>query len=92
VKSAGWIIVFWEHTTTVFSVEDTEDSTNLHCCEQHKSCVCVCVHIWIHHTAVLYSNAPVSADSVSAVSLICSLLWPEKNVKIKEIIFKTCAK
>jgi hypothetical protein len=32
-----------------------------------------------------YSHAPVSTDSVSAVSVICSLLWPEKNWKIKKI-------
>jgi hypothetical protein len=28
---------------------------------------------------------PVSADSVSAVSVICCLPWPKKNLKMKEI-------
>ena len=58
--------VLREHTATVFDVEDTEDSTNLHFCGKHKSYVCVCVcacvcvrtrarmQIWIHYTAVLY--------------------------------------
>jgi len=50
--------VLGERTATVFSVEDIEDSTNLHYCGKHKSCVCVCVcvcvQIWIHHAAVLY--------------------------------------
>jgi hypothetical protein len=32
-----------------------------------------------------YRCVPVSADSVSAVSVICGLPWPEKNLKIKEI-------
>jgi hypothetical protein len=34
----------------------------------------------------MYSHAPVSADSVSTVSVIRGLLLPEKkNLKIKEI-------
>jgi hypothetical protein len=35
----------------------------------------------------IYRHAPVSADSVSAVSVIRGLPWPEKkkNLKIKEI-------
>jgi hypothetical protein len=32
-----------------------------------------------------YVCAPVSADSVSAVSIICGLLQPDKNLKFKEI-------
>jgi hypothetical protein len=32
-----------------------------------------------------YSCAPISADSLSAVSVICSSPRPEKNLKIKEI-------
>ena len=34
--------VLGEHTATVFSVEDIEDSTNIHYCRKHKSCVRVC--------------------------------------------------
>jgi hypothetical protein len=37
------------------------------------------------HTGRKYSRAPVSADSVSGVSVIRGLPWPKKNLKIKEI-------
>jgi hypothetical protein len=30
---------------------------------------------------LLYVCAPVSADSVFAVSVICGLLWPEKELE-----------
>jgi hypothetical protein len=33
----------------------------------------------------IYSHAPVSADSVSAVSVIRSIPLPKKDLKIKEI-------
>jgi hypothetical protein len=52
---------------------------------------------WVNHLYLnyfLYSCAPISADSVSMVSVTHGLLWSEKeNWKIKDINgFKMCAK
>jgi hypothetical protein len=39
----------------------------------------------VYQLEIWYSSAPISADSVSVVLVIRGLLWPEKNLKIKEI-------
>jgi hypothetical protein len=33
----------------------------------------------------MYRRAPISADSVSTISVICGSTQPEKNQKVKEI-------
>jgi hypothetical protein len=49
----------------------------------------------LNHCHSTYVRAPVSTDSLSAVSVICSLPWPsKKNGKLQKcfISFKTCTK
>jgi hypothetical protein len=48
-----------------------------------------------HRPVFLYIHAPISVESVCAVSFICGSPWPEKNGEIKDIwfiSFKTPAK
>jgi len=84
--------VLGEHTATVFTVEDIEDSTNLHYCRKHKSCVCVCVCADLDSSCcciILYKYNDVSTASLKSTLHQCASWFRFYVTHLMVCAFKT---